>query len=396
MFKAGWRLATEVGARPLWKFAWNFGFQGALAVRRFERGLRRGEYFPAFLFISVTDQCNLSCQGCWVTPCTPARTIPPAILRQLLTTSRERGIRFFGILGGEPLLYPGLPEIFAEFPDCYFQLFTNGLLLDDDYARRLRAAANVTPLISIEGDALVSDERRGGTHVLARSLKGLGASRNVGLPTGVATSVCASNIEALATPEFIDRVVGEGAHYLWYYIYRPVGPRPCPELALTAEQILKLRRFMVDIRSSAPLAVIDSYWDHLGRAMCPAVLGLAPHIGPGGDVEPCPPIQFSDRSINDGGNPAATLAGSPLNERFRTDIAKLTRGCILMDNPQALRDLVQSCGAADSSGRGRALQELAAMRCCPSHHCPGSEIPEKSWFYRFAKRHWFFGFGAYG
>ena len=31
----------------------------------------------------------------------------------------------------------------------------------------------------------------------------------------------------------------------------------------------------------------------------------------------------------------------------------------------------------------------------PSQHDPGNEIPEKHWMYRFAKKHWFFGFGAY-
>ena len=30
----------------------------------------------------------------------------------------------------------------------------------------------------------------------------------------------------------------------------------------------------------------------------------------------------------------------------------------------------------------------------PSQHDPENEIPEKNWFYRFAKKHWFFGFGA--
>jgi hypothetical protein len=30
-----------------------------------------------------------------------------------------------------------------------------------------------------------------------------------------------------------------------------------------------------------------------------------------------------------------------------------------------------------------------------SQHHPGHEIPEANWAYRFAKKHWFFGFGAY-
>jgi hypothetical protein len=36
------------------------------------------------------------------------------------------------------------------------------------------------------------------------------------------------------------------------------------------------------------------------------------------------------------------------------------------------------------------------MTCRAGHHLPGQEIPEKHWAYRFAKKHWFFGFGAYG
>ena len=42
------------------------------------------------------------------------------------------------------------------------------------------------------------------------------------------------------------------------------------------------------------------------------------------------------------------------------------------------------------------LTELAAMAAYPSHHQPGREIPERSLAYRFAKKYWFFGFGAYG
>ncbi len=398
----GWRMLREVGRRPLWKFVWNFGFQGMRSIQRFERRRRRGQYFPAFLFVSITDRCNLSCQGCWVTPGQPTREIPFDTLDALVAECRGQGVRFFGILGGEPLLVPGLVEFFRRHPDCYFQLFTNGLLLDQQVAAQLRIAGNVTPLISIEGDELVSDQRRGGHGVLERSLQAVANCRAAGLVTGIATSVCRSNLAALASEAFVQQAATSGAHYLWYYIYRPVGPRPCPELALSGEQIRELRRFMVDIRRRAPLAIVDSYWDHLGRAMCPAALGLAPHLGPGGDLEPCPPIQFADRRLGRPGDPqaepslAAALSQSAFLDRFRADIPKLTRGCVIMEDPAALARLAAATGAWDSSGRGSAVAELAAIGACPSHHQAGHEIPERSWAYRFAKQHWFFGFGAYG
>jgi hypothetical protein len=56
---------------------------------------------------------------------------------------------------------------------------------------------------------------------------------------------------------------------------------------------------------------------------------------------------------------------------------------------------VQKHGARDTTQRQAAFAELAAMRPRTSQHQPGDEIPEDHWAYRFAKKHWFFGFGAY-
>lgn len=79
-------------------------------------------------------------------------------------------------------------------------------------------------------------------------------------------------------------------HYAWFYIYRPVGPNPTPELCLTPEQIRELRRFLVDARTWAPIIVVDTYWDAEGRAVCPAATGISYHITPAGFIEPCPVI----------------------------------------------------------------------------------------------------------
>ena len=48
---------------------------------------------------------------------------------------------------------------------------------------------------------------------------------------------------------------------------------------------------------------------------------------------------------------------------------------------------------AGESEEGQA--EFEAMTPRRSQHMPGEEIPEEHWAYRFAKKHWFFGFGAY-
>ncbi len=390
------RLLIEPDKRLLWKFAYNFGYKGMRSIQKFQKRLKRGEYFPAFLFLSVTNACNLACQGCWVSQSNPAKEISPGTLDNVITECKAQGACFFGILGGEPLLYDGLFEVFEKHPDCYFLLFTNGMMITDAVAKEMRRIGNISPLISIEGLEEVSDVRRGGEGVYEQSMAGLANCTKNRLVTGVCTSVCKSNIDDLASEKFVNDVAALGAHYLWYYIYRPVGPNPSPELVLDDGQVTALRRFMVDIRLTAPLMVIDSYWDDQGNALCPAAVGIANHISPEGYIEPCPPLQFAKDNIGDGTGLYDIFNQSDFLAKFRSMCCDTTQGCIIMEQPETLAGFIQAEDATDSSGRGTLLDELGGMCACGSHHQPGKEIPERSWAYRFAKKHWFFGFGAYG
>src|SRR5438477_11804847 len=157
------RLATRVlrttDARLLWKFAWNFGVKGMLSVERFKHRIPRGEYFPPFLYLSIINSCNLRCQGCWVDVEAEREAIDLDTLNRTITDAKAHGNAFFGILGGEPFMHPELLDLLAAHPDAYFQVFTNGQFITDKIANRLRELANVTPLISIEGREITSDQR---------------------------------------------------------------------------------------------------------------------------------------------------------------------------------------------------------------------------------------------
>ena len=89
------------------------------------------------------------------------------------------------------------------------------------------------------------------------------------------------------------------------------------------------------------------------------------------------------------------MTESPLLADFRKTAAKATRGCIVLERPDLLREVVERHGAHDTTARGSAMAELVDMEPRNSQHQPGEEVPEKHWVYRFAKKHWFFGFGAY-
>jgi MoaA/NifB/PqqE/SkfB family radical SAM enzyme len=388
------RVLTETRPKVVAKFVYNFGVKGVRSVELHKRRRKRGENFPPFLFISIISSCQLRCQGCWVDVAAPSKRLSLADLNAIVGDAKAHGNAYFGILGGEPFLHPEILDLFAAHPDCYFQVFTNGQLITDDVAATLARLGNVTPLISIEGSEVVSDERRGRMRVLSKTLEGLEACRRHGLLIGVATSVCQTNID-LVSEAWLRRLVAMGVHYVWFHTYRVVGPNPNPQLALRPDQVLAVRRFIVQMRARLPIAIVDAYWDDRGEALCPMATGVSHHIGPGGHIEPCPVIQFATDTVGNGQSVYETMTKSAFLRDFREAAATATRGCIVLERPDIVRDLVRKHGAYDSTQRATAMAEFEAMTPRRSQHLPGEEIPEEHWAYRFAKKHWFFGFGAY-
>ena len=392
-----WRIARNSTPKALWKILYNFCWRNYRNMAAFERRQAKGEpFFPAFVMISVTETCNLRCSGCWVSP-NGRKQLSTEQLNGIIEQSKAQGSYFFGILGGEPLMYKGLWEVLERHADCYFQIFTNATLITDDIAERMSRLGNITPLISIEGLKEESDARRGRDNVYERTLAGLKACRKAKLIFGVAASIGRSNYDELVSRKHIEDMAREGAAYLWYYIYRPVGGNPITENALSKEQIRDFRIFLSEQRVDAPLFIIDTYWDDKGRAMCPAATGMSHHIAPSGAVEFCPPLQMAKEFINaDASNLVEIFNNSEFLASLRKMTAETSRGCILLENPQKMLQFLQEWNAIDSTSRGTVAEEYAAMRVVAGHDMQGEEIEEKSKIYRMLKKRYFFGFGAYG
>jgi hypothetical protein len=216
--------------------------------------------------------------------------------------------------------------------------------------------------------------------------------------TGVCTSLCQTNFELLSEG-WIDRLIELGVMYTWFHVYRPMGPHPNPDLCLTPAQQLEARKFVVEMRARKPIIIIDAYYDGEGQALCPAATGISHHINPWGGIEPCPIVQFTKESIHSSEADGRSLRDKFLQSTFLRDFRDLarstTRGCIVLERPDLLKQLVEKHGAKDATARGTALAELEAMSLRTSQYNPGNEVPEKNWLYRLAKRYWFYDFGAY-
>lgn len=105
------RLLLETDKRLLWKLFWNAGVKGLRSVLKHQARLKRGEFFPPFLYISLINSCNLRCQGCWVDVAAKQQRIEADAMHRLLNEAKAMGNSFFGILGGEPFMHAELLDI---------------------------------------------------------------------------------------------------------------------------------------------------------------------------------------------------------------------------------------------------------------------------------------------
>ena len=395
LLKLGYRFATTLSMKTAWKCAYLYGYKGMRAISHYKSRLKKNELFPPFMFIALTNKCNLRCQGCWVEKEGNSRTMSEADLETIIQAGKERGSHFFTLLGGEPYLYPNIHQVFERHKDCYFQIITNGMFFTEENGRLLRKLGNVTPLISVDGFKEQNDLRRG-AGVYDAIQKGLQVLKGNKLFFGVATTVTGKNMDEVMSDAYVQSFIDQGALYLWYYIYRPVGEEPHTEYCMEREQIIEMRRRLLKLRRKHPIVLIDTYWTAEGEAICPAASGLGFHIGPEGSIEPCPPLSFAAEKVSDNqGDLYNTINSSEFLRGFQDFVVERTRGCVILEHPQELVEFFKKHDVKDYSTRDM-FSEINSISPRTSHHLPGDEIPEDFWFYRLLKKQVFFGMGGYG
>jgi len=393
--RLAYRLATEISPRLALKAGYLWSWKGMRTLRAYKRRVKRGELFPPFLFLALTNACNLRCRGCWIEGNATKHQLSEEDVDAMIAAGKQQKSYFYTLLGGEPMLYGGLWNVIRRHRDCYFQIITNGMFFNEENVDRIRDAGNVTPLVSIDGFEQNNDDRRG-RGVFRAAIEGLERLKRRKILFGIATTVTGKNFDEVVTDRYVQEFIDRGAMYLWYYVYRPVGADPSPEFCVAREQIIELRRRLLQLRRKHPIILIDTYWNADGLAVCPAALGMGFHIGPRGSIEPCPPLSFACQTIRDNDRDLfTTINQSEFLRGFQEFVTRRTRGCVILEYPQELVEYLRSRSVNDYSGRD-ALAEIAAGTPRCSHHLPGEEIPEDYWVYRILKKRLFFGMGGYG
>ena len=86
-------------------------------------------------------------------------------------------------------------KLCEEHSDCQFLAFTNGTLIDTDFAREMLRVKNFIPAISIEGFEAATDARRGKGYLSGRHGRHVQAQGHR-LPFGVSCCYTSQNIDS--------------------------------------------------------------------------------------------------------------------------------------------------------------------------------------------------------
>jgi MoaA/NifB/PqqE/SkfB family radical SAM enzyme len=275
-------------------------------VRRQQKAARLRKYWekqgvmvPPVLIFSVTTKCNLHCENCYAQALHPPSNNELNLekIRGIFSEAKELGVSFFVLAGGEPFLRPGLLELTAEFSDLLFLIFTNGLLIDDGVLKQLKKQKNVVPMVSLEGQAKDTDNRRGeGVYeFLERMIRRL--SRN-GIFFGTSLTITRPTFSTLTDYGFIQNLAEAGCKFFLYLEYTPII-EGTGKLVLTREQRKHLMGLMYSLPSKLPalFIAVPGHEEEVGGCLA-AGRGFV-HLTAEGDIEPCPFAPFSDTNVRD-------------------------------------------------------------------------------------------------
>jgi len=339
------------------KLAKNFFCDWVMEAKKREKLEEESFKAPWFFVISPTNTCNLNCYGCYAHEYSRGQGLSYATLDRIIREAKSLGIRFLTISGGEPFYYKDketgkdLLDLAKEHNDIYFQVYTNGTLLDEERIEKLARLGNVVPAISLEGFKKETDERRG-KGVWEKINKARENLYRAGVLQGFSVTVTKENAEMVSSDEFIDDLVDRHISFGWYFIYIPIGKKPATELMPSPEQRTRLRHKVWEWRSKKPIFAGDFWNDGPWTGGCIAGGRKYFHINSKGDVEPCVFVHFAVDNIFDLWNHGKGLREAIVSPFFLSIRKKQLKKndnwltpCAIIDKPEILREVVKEFGA---------------------------------------------------
>lgn len=157
---------------------------------------------------------------------------------------------------------------------------------------------NLLPIISIEGDAEITDNRRG-DGVYEKVTEAMKNIRERGVIFGVSVTVTTENIQEVYSSEFVEQLASLGCKAIIYVEFVPVTKESTylapqeSDYDFMQEQIRRLRS------EKQKMVFISFPGDEKSSGGCVAAGRGFFHINSHGGAEPCPFSPYSDINVGD-------------------------------------------------------------------------------------------------
>lgn len=322
---------------------------------------------PWLILFDPTDACNMHCVGCWSGTYGHKHNLSFEDMDRIVTEGKELGVHLYMMTGGEPLVRKAdILKLAKKHNDCFFSLYTNSSLIDEELCRKVVELGNITFQLSIEGTPETNDSRRGIGHY-EDVMNAMDLLKNHGIIFGTSICYTRDNVEAVTSDEFLNMIADKGARFGFYFHYMPVGKNAAVDLIPTCEQ----REYMIDriryIRSDkSDIQFFPMDFQNDGEYTKGCIAGGRNyfHINSAGDAEPCVFIHYSDSNIHD--KSILEILQSPLFMAYRDGQPfndNHLRPCPMLENPKVLEKMVSKTNAHNTNYEGDESAEELCSKC---------------------------------
>ncbi|MEW5816320.1 MAG: radical SAM protein [Spirochaetota bacterium] len=288
--------APPVGSRPQFR-----ALKGLVKAQLFKRP------FPIAMTFAVTYKCQCRCIHCSAGKHVKAGVpeLSTVEAKKLIDVSQDLGVTIIAFTGGEPLLRSDIYALIAYVDQKKAMpiLFTNGLLLTDENAKRLADAGLYTLFTSLDSPIPAEhDSFRGMPGIFEAAVEGLKKVREQGVFVGV-SSYAGRTATGLGMYKRLHRLAQEiGVHNVILFDSVPTGNllKDTSEL-LTPEQREEITEYSEYIFKHSIIPPLSSQsWQNsiegsLSGIGCIAA-NIQYYVSAYGDVAPCDftPLSFGN------------------------------------------------------------------------------------------------------
>ncbi len=315
------------------------------AYRKREALEKQGKHVPPFLIASITQDCNLRCKGCYSLENSACRSAGSQMTgerwKEIFAQAADIGVCFILLAGGEPMMRMDVLRQAARTPDILFPVFTNGTLIGDEAMELFSKNRCLVPVLSLEGDETMTDERRGaGTFAALTGVMERLRAAHVFFCASV--TVTRENLQYVTGKAFIDGLTVHGVKLVFYVEYVPVDEKTrC--LALGDAEREALDGALDGLRLAYKNVIFISFpGDEKLTGGCLAAGRGFFHISPTGDAEPCPFSPYSDLNLKD--HSLLEALDSPLFKELNKEEYLLQEhegGCLLFEKREEVQGFLK-------------------------------------------------------